>query len=314
MADAWAACREILATHSKSFDWAARLLPRTQRDEIAALYAWCRLCDDAIDLTERDRHEAELARLRKELASVYAGEPQHEPVLSCFAQVVARRGVPIEYPTALLDGMEMDARAACYETLDDLLVYCWRVAGSVGLMLCHVLGISEASASRNAAHLGIAMQLTNIARDVAEDWQRGRVYLPLASLGPELRAWIEANRSEAPAPFPANHGPDLARATRSLLQSAESYYASADVGLAALEPRAALAIRAARLIYAEIGRVLEARKCDVLPGRVAVKRRRKASLTAKAVFQFAGDRTRWHDRLVSAPCGVLDEREAIRLP
>ncbi len=310
----WATCRRIIAQHSKSFDWASRLLDAGRRNEIAALYAWCRRCDDAIDLVDPVHHAEALAGQRADLASVYAGEPQSDPVLDCFQAVVQRRGVPLDYPTALLDGMEMDVDGSIYASTDDLLVYCWRVAGAVGLMMCHVLGVSDSRASSHAAHLGIAMQLTNIARDVAEDWERRRVYLPQDSLSEDLRAWLREHVDDPSVPaLPTALRDDLAASTRRLLERAERYYASADVGLGYLEPRSALAIRAARLIYAEIGRVLEARDCDVTLGRASVPARRKARLTLRALGRYVGDRRRWNDERLLAPNGVLDAADAVRL-
>lgn len=314
MADPWQTCRQVLAESSQSFDWASRLLSRDQRDEIAALYAFCRRCDDAIDLAPVARHHEVLAALRTRLEALYRGEPTQDDVEACFGEVVARRRIPIEYPRALLDGMQMDVDAACYATLDELLVYCWRVAGTVGLMMCHVLGVSDARATRHAAHLGIAMQLSNIARDVSEDWHRGRCYLPRELLAPRLIAWMEAHGKPTDRPaFPPEVRGEIAAANRILLGHAERYYTSADRGLAYLAPRASLAIRAARLIYAEIGREVERRGPAGVAGRAIVPRRRKLALLVRAVFDFVrSPGARASQRLV-VPDGVLDAGEAVEL-
>jgi len=314
VADPWQSCRRILAESSQSFDWASRLLSREQRDEIAALYAFCRRCDDAIDLAPAARHHEILAALRARLEAVYRGEPARDDVEACFARVVARRRIPIEYPRALLDGMQMDVDAACYATLDELLVYCWRVAGTVGLMMCHVLGVADARATRHAAHLGIAMQLSNVARDVSEDWHRGRCYLPRELLAPRLTAWMEAHGKPTDRPdFPSALWDEIAAANRILLDRAERYYASADHGLAYLAPRAALAIRAARLIYAEIGREVERRGPAGVAGRAIVSRRRKLALLVRAGIDFLrspGARASQH---LLVPDGVLDAVDAVEL-
>ncbi len=314
MADRWAECRRLIARHSRSFDLASRLLPRERRDEVAALYAWCRVGDDAIDLTPPSGHRVAVERLRSELRAVYAGQRQEDPLLACFQDVVERRRIPIQYPLELLEGLAMDVERTRYETLDDLLVYCWRVAGTVGLMMCHVLGVSDARAAPHAAHLGIGMQLTNICRDVAEDWERGRVYVPAELLGPGLRKWLGEHEQDPDRPrLPASARHDLAVAVRRLLGHAERYYASADTGMAHLAPRSALAVRTARLAYAEIGRRIEARGCDVLQGRVVVPTGRKLGLAARAIGRFVVERQSWENPELTVPQHVLEARDAVRV-
>ena len=314
MADRWDACRRILSQSSKSFDLAARLLPRARRNDVAALYAWCRTCDDAIDLSPPANHQREIERLRAGLRSIYRGERQPDPVLDCFQEVVQRHAIPLAYPIELLDGMDMDVAKRRYETVDDLLVYCWRVAGTVGTMMCHVLGTSEPVAARHAAHLGIAMQLTNICRDVAEDWRLGRLYVPARLLPAEVceRIWSSASGAEAP-PLPDDAAAAFEQAVRSLLDLADLYYASADHGLGFLSPRAALAVRTARLVYAEIGRELERRGCDVFGGRVSVSTTRKLDLVGRALRQYASERRGGRRIESSAPPETLIGSEAVRL-
>lgn len=308
--DAWAECRRVIAEHSKSFHLASRLFPRGRREEASAVYAWCRGCDDAIDLAPRDEHAAALAGLRERLRSVYAGEPQPEAVLRCFQEVVFRRRIPIEYPLELLEGMAMDVEIASYDTVDDLLLYCWRVAGVVGMMMCHVMGVSDERAAPHAAHLGVAMQLTNISRDVLEDWARGRVYVPADWLSADLARQL---REGLGGPLPDKAGPELATATRRLLALADRYYVSADAGMAYLEPRSALAVRTARLVYAEIGAEIERRGFDVLLGRAVVSRRRKLRLAVRAGRRFLADRRRWPAGELAAPARILGAAEAVRL-
>lgn len=244
--------REILANKSKSFAMAAKLLPASCRDAIAVVYAWCRYVDDAIDLAPVDERPAALARLRTELDRIYAGELLNDAVLDAFAEVVRQYRIPRHYPEELVEGMAMDVARTRYRTLEELLLYCYRVAGVVGLMLCHVMGVSDPKALRNAAHLGIAMQLTNICRDVHEDLCDGRLYLPGESV-PDDR-----------------DRPAMIRAVSRLLDEADRYYASADRGLLALSFRAALAVRAARLVYSAIGSRLRRRGCNPFLGRAYV--------------------------------------------
>ena len=173
-----------IAHHSKSFSLAAKILPPACRDDAAVVYSYCRRVDDAVDEVAAEAALPAIARLRQELATLYqaaaepAATPIADPVLARFAAICESRRIPRHYPAELIAGMEMDAVGARYERLEDLLRYAYRVAGVVGLMMCHVMSLRGERALVHAAHLGIAMQLTNICRDVAEDWRRGRLYLP----------------------------------------------------------------------------------------------------------------------------------------
>ncbi|HEX6277702.1 MAG TPA: phytoene/squalene synthase family protein [Polyangiaceae bacterium] len=268
--------RAAIAQHSQSFSLASKLLGDASRDDVIVLYAWCRRADDAVDLAPDAERAERVLRLYDELAAVYAGDTLDVPVLSAFQALVRRRGIPMEYPLALLDGMRSDSGTVRMATTDELLVYCHRVAGVVGLMLCDVFGLSDARARDNAAHLGIAMQLTNICRDVREDSERGRRYLPedvLVACGGDAT------------------GPELVRrAVERLLALAERYYRSADAGFHALPLRAALAARAARRVYAAIGDELAARGFDAMAGRVTVPLWKKVALVAGAIVQELASR------------------------
>ena len=258
--DAHRLARDAIATHGKSFALAARLLPAELRDEVRVLYAYCRRADDAIDLASRAEQPRALAGLRAELEAIYLQRGVDDPIAAAFARLVHARGIPRAYPEALLRGMQMDVLGAQYESFAELTTYAYRVAGTVGLMMCHVMGVRSERALLHAAHLGIAMQLTNIARDVHEDWQRGRLYLPRALCAMHGAAELH---DALPGPLPVAAAPPIARATRAVLDRADRYYLSADQGLAYLSPHCAFAIRAARLIYAEIGAAL--RGADARP-------------------------------------------------
>jgi phytoene synthase len=269
------AARKILARHSKSFAFAGRLLPAWCREDATALYAWCRRCDDAVDgPDDESARAAAVHRLRAELDFVYgpsgdldlyrATAGQTDPVLAGFQRVVRRRAIPRRYADDLLDGMAMDVGRVRYQSFDDLLLYCYRVAGTVGLMMAHIMGVRSPSALRRATDLGIAMQLTNICRDVAEDGRRDRVYLP---------------------GVPSVAADDVRPVVAELLRRAEGFYRSGDEGMAALPTRCVVAIRAARLIYSEIGREIARRGFDVFSGRAVVSRGRKAWLALRAIIE-----------------------------
>ncbi len=314
MSDDWAACRAIIARHSKSFALASRLYRQPLRDEVGALYAWCRTCDDAIDTAPAHRQSDALAELEEGLRQVYAGKPQADAIHRCFQAVVERRAIPVEYPLELLAGMRMDVEAIGYGTLDELLLYCWRVAGTVGLMMCHVMGVTDEHAATRAAHLGIAMQLTNICRDVAEDWRLGRVYIPAALLGEPLAGWMGKARLADPRPaLPDGAEGAIASAVKQLLDEADRFYVSGEIGMKHLEPRSALAVRAAARIYAEIGREIERRNLDVLRGRAIVSTTRKMRILARVLARFAQERASQPRSPLIAPRRLIDASEAIRI-
>lgn len=249
--------REVIAQYSKSFALASKLLPAAARDSAAVLYAWCRRADDIVDLDTPDR--SVIDTLNSEVIDAYADRAQ-DPLLVEFGRVARRRFIPPAYPRELIAGMAMDLDGTQYETVEDLIVYAWRVAGVVGLMMTHVLGVDDEDALIPAAHLGIAMQLTNICRDVAEDWQRGRMYIPR-----ELRSGREP--------------------VRELLAIADRYYRSADRGLIALPLRAAFGVASARDIYSAIGSKVAAQHYDVSAGRAVVSRGRKLTGIALAALR-----------------------------
>jgi 15-cis-phytoene synthase len=310
--DAFALARHVIEHHSKSFSLAARLLPSGVREDAVVLYAYCRRVDDAIDRVSGAEQRTALDALQRELDGVYSGRLPLDPLLGAFARVVRARGIPRAYPEELLLGMRMDAEGTRYRTLPDLLRYCHCVAGTVGLMMCHVMGVRRPGALVHAAHLGIAMQLTNIARDIHEDWRRGRLYVPDELLGERDAA---ALHRELGGGLPAWAVPTLATATRALLGTADAYYRSGDAGLLDLSPRCAFAVRAARLVYARIGAVVRAQGCDPLAGRAVVRRPDKAWLVARAALAplSAFPRALFLSR-PAAPLRELPWREAIGLP
>jgi len=246
--------REAIRAGSKSFAAAARLFDARTRTSVYMLYRWCRHCDDVIDGQtlghgqKAGGAQAQRARLDELIAktrSAHAGEPTTDPVFSAFQRVVRENEIPERYPLEHLEGFRMDVEGRRYAVLADTLQYCHHVAGVVGVMMALVMGVHDRDALRRASDLGIAFQLTNIARDVVEDAGAGRIYLPAqwlreAGIAPEGIAALE-NRAA------------LARVVARLLDAAEPYYASAAVGITALRPRCAWAVATAKNVYREIG-------------------------------------------------------------
>ena len=270
----------VIQHHSKSFALASRLLPPAVRADVLVLYAWCRRADDTVDLAADPA--AGLARLQAELDAVYAGHPMADPLLDAFAQLVRRCALPRHYPQELLAGMAMDLAPALYADHAALALYCYRVAGVVGLMMCHVMRVADDAALEQAAQLGMAMQLTNICRDVAEDWQRGRLYLPYRALGLADEAAVRAALS---APIDAELAARLPAQVRDLLARADAYYRCGMGGIGALDWRCGLAVRAAAGIYRGIGTALARQGYQPLAGRAYLTGRRKAG---QVVLALAG--------------------------
>ena len=170
-------CRAAIRTGSLSFHAASKLLPARVRDPALALYAFCRLADDEVD--EGGHKARAVLELRDRLDLAYAGRPKDAPEDRAFAAIIEEFDMPRALPEALLEGLAWDAVERRYATLSDVRSYSARVASAVGAMMCVLMRVSDANALARACDLGVAMQLTNIARDVGEDARAGRIYLPL---------------------------------------------------------------------------------------------------------------------------------------
>ena len=267
------ACRDLMRGGSKSFFAASLLLPQRVRAPATALYAFCRVADDAVDLSGNPH--AAMAELRGRLDAIYAGKPAPIAADLALACTVHRFGIPRVLLDALLEGFLWDAEGKRYDTIADVEDYGARVAGTVGAMMALVMGVRSPAALARACELGVAMQFTNIARDVGEDARNGRLYLPrswLVEAGLDVDAWLRNPVHCAP----------VAQTVRRLLRAADALYERSELGIAALPRDCRPAIRAARLVYAEIGHRLEREGLDSVNRRVVVPARRKAALMARA--------------------------------
>lgn len=273
-----AACRALLRGGSRTFFAASLLLPSRVRDPACAIYAFCRLADDAIDLEEGKA--AVLARLAERLDRAYAGRPLPIAADRAFAEAVHRYGIPRALPEALLEGFRWDAERRRYADLGALHDYAARVAGSVGAMMALLMGVRDSQVLARACDLGAAMQLTNIARDVGEDARAGRLYLPLDWLA---EAGIDADAFLAAPRFTPALGTVVAR----LLAEADRLYRRAEAGIARLPAGCRAGIGAARLIYAEIGRAVARRGYDSVKTRAVVPVTRKLVLLGAASARSA---------------------------
>jgi phytoene synthase len=269
-----AACGDLLRHGSRSFFAAAHLLPARLRAPATALYGFCRLADDAIDQSSDPL--AALAELQQRVEAIYAKKPFDIAADRAFAVVVHQFAIPRELPLALLEGFAWDAAQRRYEDLSELTAYAVRVAGTVGMMMALLMGVREESQLARANDLGIAMQFTNIARDVGEDARAGRLYLPLAWL---REAGIEPEELLREPAFSRA----LARVTARLLAQAEVFYRRADRGLQRLPLACRPGLFAARHLYAEIGHEVARRGWDSVSARAQVSTVRKLSCMAGAL-------------------------------
>lgn len=278
-----AACRDLLRDGSRSFYAASFLLPQRFRDPAIALYAFCRIADDAVDCAG-DAPGAQtqaIDRLHDRLDRIYDGRPIDDSADRALADVVVRFAMPRQLLEALLEGFEWDAQGRCYEDLSGVYDYSARVAGTVGAMMAALMGARSTELVARACDLGVAMQITNICRDVGEDARNGRLYLPkqwMREAGIDPDTWLaQPVFSEA-----------LASVIQRLLDAADSLYRRSDAGIAGLPLGCRAGINAARYLYAEIGRQVEHQGLDSISRRAVVSASRKLQLLApilgKAIF------------------------------
>lgn len=273
-----AACRAVLRHHSKTFHAASLLLPARVRAPASVLYGFCRLADDAVDV-DGGQLDA-VAKLQQRLDRVYGGRPLPVPADRALASVVAAYGIPKALPEFLLEGLAWDAQGREYNTFDELLAYAARVAGTVGAMMSLLMETREPAALARACDLGVAMQLSNIARDVGADAQLGRLYLP--------RAWLreagmddEAIRLWRVAPV---RDARVEAVVLRLITEADRLYDRVGAGVARLPLACRPGINAARLMYAAIGHQVRQAGGDGLTRRARVGAAHKALLVARGVL------------------------------
>jgi 15-cis-phytoene synthase len=285
-----AACRLLLRNGSKSFFAASLLLPRHVREPATALYAFCRVADDAVDLT--DDPASAITGLNQRLDMIYAGTPADDAVDRSLATVVTGFALPRAHLDALIDGFVWDSQGRRYATITDVRAYAARVAGTVGVMMTLLMGERAPATLARACDLGVAMQLTNIARDVGEDARNGRLYLPedwMREAGLDPEAWLAK-------PY---FNEKLATVIQRLLAEAATLYERSKDGIALLPSDCRPAIHAARLVYSDIGAEVARNAHDSVSQRAYVSGRRKLRLLAEALVSGATSS--------GVPCPALKE-------
>ena len=272
-----ARARASMAKGSRSFAIATRLFDRTTRERVWLLYAWCRRCDDIADAQDHGGKLGERSDPAKALRSIRLltnraldGLPTADPAFDALGLVARETGLTGEMAEDVIEGFALDAADWRPRSEMDLMRYCYHVAGAIGVMMARVMGVppDDAETLDRAADLGLSFQLTNIARDIAEDAAAGRCYLPL-----EWLAEMDIEPGELMKP---HHRPQLVRLARRLTDLSRRHRAAALVGTRALAFRQRWAIHAAARIYGEIAEEVDRRGAAAWDRRVVVSRRRKA--------------------------------------
>jgi 15-cis-phytoene synthase len=284
---AYTLCDEITRRNSRTFTLASALLPAEKRRAVRALYAFCRVSDDTVDCRDEEDPIRALAAWRMRSLSSH---PSHDDLVAA-AWGNARRhfAIPVRYAEQLLDGVASDLTHRRYATFDELASYCYSVASTVGLMAMHIIGFSGPEAIPHAVKLGVALQLTNILRDVGEDWANGRLYLPQD----ELAAFVLTDADIAAGKVT----PQWRKFMRFQIDRARRLYAEARPGISMLNRDGRFAITAAADLYEAILADIEAHDYDVFSRRAHLgalgKLRRLPSIWLTA--QTMGDTTIWFD-------------------
>ncbi|MBA3275985.1 MAG: phytoene/squalene synthase family protein [Chloroflexia bacterium] len=264
LANDWKLCAEVTRTHGRTFYFSSQLMPPRKRRAIHSAYAFCRIADDLVD------RAAELGAMgvceRLQAWEDEIDEPR-QPVAIAYAETRETYRIPARFTHEMFSGIRMDLDFGQYETWDDLYVYCYRVAGTIGLITSPILGVSTASASAHAVELGVAMQLTNILRDIGEDAAAGRLYLPLREL--------ESFGVDPESVMSGRPNGDFAAFMAFQIARAREYYRRAQAGMPALAPSGQLAALASSRMYSRILNQIEAQRYDVFSQRAAISTRRK---------------------------------------
>lgn len=266
-------CSTLTRKSRSNFYYAFLFLPRPQREAIYAVYAFCRIVDDVVDLgRDPEVQRKELAHWRREVARCFEGTPE-EPVAQHLSQVVRAYPIPRAALEEIINGVEMDLERSAYGTFEELYPYCYRVAGAVGLCCIEIFGYTDPRARDYAVNLGVALQLTNILRDLQPDAQRGRIYVPQADLrrfgvtpedlrlGRYTPAFVELMEVEA--------------------RRARSFYRRAWEVLPEADARRLFAAEIMGHIYFALLKTIEARRYRVFDGRISVPLPTKLAIAVK---------------------------------
>lgn len=284
---AYAHCRAITRFHAKTFYMATRFLPNHKQRSIFAIYGLCRYLDDLVDEAEDliihkkisvEEISIKLSVFKKRLHDTYAGVMQSDPILMAFSDVLKNYNIDITLPFDLIDGVESDLTKNRYNNFEELYGYSYKVASVVGLMTSEVFEYENPEALKYAVDLGIAMQLTNILRDIGEDLERNRIYIPQD----ELKAFGVSEEDL----FNHNLSGDFVQLMKFQVDRAKSYYKDADKGIPLLSKDSRLPVYLARENYSKILEKIEYNNYNVFKQRAFLNSSEKLSIIPKAYFQM----------------------------
>ena len=265
-----------------NFYYSFLVLPQDKRHAIVTVWDFCRAVDDATDEVadaDRGRVGFEVARWRRELAACYDGGTPETPQGRALAPLVTRFGLPRPSFEALIDGVEMDIVPRPYETFEELYEYCIRVASAVGLICLEIFGYSKPESKTYATELGVALQLTNILRDVPEDLKRGRVYIPQVEMR-QFGCTVDDLRRETDVAGNGIRSAEVKALLRYQAQRARDYYRRADEAMPRDDARRLVAAQIMGAIYRGILDRIERRDYDVFSTVVRIPRPRRALIAA----------------------------------
>lgn len=280
-------CRDVSKMHAKTFYFASRFLPPEKRNACYSIYAFCRYIDDLVDknIFRSLNSEESLQKLaeaveewRRQLKALYKGEYIDHPIMIALKDTISKFGIPENLPNELIDGVNMDITKTRYENFEDLKIYCYKVASVVGLMTTHVFGFRNDEAFGYAVDLGIAMQMTNILRDIKEDSLQGRIYLPAEEMKMFGYSEDELMRQTLNSSF------------RELMEyqvkRAADYYDIADKGIGMLERDSRVAVGLMSRNYRKILNVIKENDFNIFSKRVYVPIYRKLADVPSVVMEF----------------------------
>jgi phytoene synthase len=267
-------CSRLTRKSGSNFYYAFLFLPRPRREALYAVYAFCRIVDDVADLgTDAGAQRKELDRWRSEIARCYEGGELQDPVARRLAEAVRAYPIPRAALEAVVDGVEMDLERRSYESFDALYPYCYRVAGAVGLCCIEIFGYRDPRAREYAVNLGVALQLTNIMRDIRSDALAGRVYVPQRDLRQFRVTADDLRAGRYTDAFVALMEYEAARARH--------FYTTARAAFPAADARTLVAAEIMGRIYYALLAELEARRFQVLEDRVSLPARRKLGIALR---------------------------------
>jgi phytoene synthase len=278
--DGFHAARSMTKDHAKTFYFASHALPQQKRYAAYSIYALCRISDDSVDTDLPSRQLQNLSYVQRCINDVYNGVPLTNPLLSAFQQTVVAYSIPQQYFSELIDGMYMDLNKRSYENYDELYRYCYKVAGVVGLMMLKIFGATSKVAEAHAVELGIAMQLTNILRDIREDYTRGRVYLPrdeMEQFGVDPQSFSLGEVSK-----------NFAELLQYQIRRARTYYLQSAAGIRMIaDIRSRFVVCVMKEIYAQILSKIEQNNYDVFSTRAHVGAMEKITATFRILLKGA---------------------------